>query len=318
MLDRKFQVQAVSPGPGSFPGRTSSPSGWRWMLPMAVLALVSSGAGVALAGAPGAGGNRTGSAPGISPDATTPTGNISISTTLPATTIPGGSDLEAGYAFHIVSFPSGHAAIKFHIPGIQFSFPEGNGGKVTLWVIPQNFTVKGTHWIGGNSTHASKVLGSNATSFVAGSNATMSSELLAVMNTVRWGTVQIDVQWSWSVRSTSGSNTTGISPVHTIQPQEYVHVASAGPSTLKPGQNYTVCLSGPYIGARTLSLHMEVPSPYQAIAWSNTKIPANSTHWCWSVQVPTSFHKVPSPLIVHIWSYATRPGILYVLHTQAV
>jgi hypothetical protein len=64
---------------------------------------------------------------------------------------------------------------------------------------------------------------------------------------------------------------------------------------------------------------MEVPSPYYSFAQNTTSIPANWTGtFCWSVEVPTSFDRLPSALLVHVWEYNTLPSILAILHTEAV
>jgi hypothetical protein len=253
--------------------------------------------------------------------ATFPYGNVSLICALPNASLPADSKLSASYAFHVVKFPSSPAAIHFRVPGMQATFPEKSGGQLGVWIFGQNFTVSGTGTQGGSATTGSTTIGSSGAQFVNGSSALMTSELIAIQNDVPWGTVQIDFAWSWQVVPASGGNpvASGQSSSLTVGPQEYVNVSSAGPSEIMPGQTYTVCLTGPTMLGRTLSLHMEVPNPYYAFAWNTTTIPSNaSSPFCWGVTMPSYFHQLPTALLVHIWSYSTQPGILNVLHLAGI
>lgn len=292
---------SVSPGTGLRVGVSGFP------VPLGSLApLVGTGAMV-----PGPSGST----------ATFPYGNVSIVDRLPNATLPGQSVLEVTYAFHILSFPKGHTGIQFDVPQLQTTFPTVGGGQIVLYTKGQTYNVTGTGTVGGAGTLTKATIASGGTGFTYNAKAVMSSQLLAIMDSVPWGTAQISFSWSWSAVPSGGGPAiaSGTSPTPSIQPQEYVAVVSDGPSTVAPGQNFTVCVGGTTIQGRVLSLHMEVPDPYYAFAWNTTHIPKNATSpYCWSVMMPVWFNHLPTPLLVHIWSYANQPGILYVLHTNGV
>jgi len=254
------------------------------------------------------------------PAATTPTGNVSLAAPLPNLLLPSGSVLEANYSVHVIKWPKLVTSIRLTVPSEQASFPTVGGGKLTLWIQGENFTINNTASYGGKSTLTGHTVGVGGAAFASGTHAALSSQLLALMETVRWGVAPVDLQWHWRVLAGSGAAlANGSSPTIKIDPQGFVQIVSSGPSSLTPGQNFTVCVSGPLTANRTLSLHMEVPNPYRAFAWSTTHVPVNTTgSWCWAVQLPSSFTPIPSPLLVHVWSYASEPGILYILHTRAV
>lgn len=252
--------------------------------------------------------------------ATTAHGNVSVKAGLPGLSMPANAVLQATYTFHVTHFPSGSGSITFYVPSEQVTVPESGGGKITLFVSPHTFAVQGTSTQGGASTQVQKTL-PQAGKLVAGSSAEMSSQLIAITNTVPWGQAPISFTWQWKVLAPGGGSTlaAGASSPASIEPQEYVKIVSSGPSQISPGQSFRVCFGGSTFQGRTLSLHMEVPNPYYAFAWNTTHIPANAASpYCMSVQMPTSFHDLPTPLLVHVWAYATQPGILYVLHTSGV
>lgn len=254
------------------------------------------------------------------PAAITPTGNISLSAALPNVSLPSGSQVEVSYTFHVLKWPKSVSSLTVTIPSELAHFPLVSGGTLSIWTLVRNFTINSTASYGGNVTLVQHSIGASGANFASGTHAVLSSQILAIMETVRWGVAPIDFQWQWRALASAGTLlASGSSPSITIDPQAFVNIVSAGPSTLKPGQNYTVCVGGPIIANRTLSLHMEVPNPYRAFAWSTTHVPAGTTgSWCWKVALPSNFAAVPSNLLVHVWSYATQPGLLYVLHTQAV
>ena len=267
-----------------------------------------------------AGSTSAGAGGSAQPAATFPYGNISLAAGLPKASLPSGSQLEMSYSFHVVKWPSGVSSIRVTFPSVQATFPLVGGGSASLWTQRLNFSLTDTSVQGGKVTIARHTIGPGGAAFASGTHAVLSSQLLAIMENVAWGVAPVDVQWHWWVQSSSGAVLThGSSSTSTINPQPFVSIVSAGPAKLKPGQNYTVCVGGPLLSNRSLSLHMEVPNPYRAFAWSNTHIPANTKgSWCWKVQLPSNFSPVPSALLVHVWSYATQPGILYILHTKAV
>jgi hypothetical protein len=251
--------------------------------------------------------------------ATTATGNLSIPLAQGASTLSAGTHVVATYQFQVVSWPKGLTNLTVWVASVQVNFPEASGGTLTETLPALNETVTSTALSNANATVGNATIGSGGTSFASGSTATLSSQLIAVMVSVSWGTVKLSFRWHWESTPTAG--TASYSPwsaYQTFTPPEHLIVLSDGPAQISPGQSFNVCIGGP-IQSRSFSLHMEVANPYYAFAWNSTHVAANWTGpYCWAVLMPKSFTQLPAALLVHLWEYNTYPSILAILHTEGV
>jgi hypothetical protein len=252
-------------------------------------------------------------------DSLTPYGNLSVPLTEPNVSLPARTDVVVRYQFEVAAWPAGLSNLTVWVASELAIFREPGGETFEVTVPGLNQTVSSSSLSDPNATVGNNSVGTGGATFLGGSTALLSSQLLAVMVSVPWGTLKLEFRWNWESIAPSGA--TAYSPwssFQTISPPEHLAVVSDGPDELSPGQSFNVCIAGP-IQDRTFSLHMEVPSPYWSFAWNTTTVPANWTGtYCWSDEMPSSFNKLPSALLVHIWEYNTLPSILYILHTEAV
>jgi hypothetical protein len=254
--------------------------------------------------------------PGV---ATIPHGNLSIPLFLPSLTLAAGTHLVARYQFKVVSWPTGLPNLTVWVYSELAVFRESSGASLEETIGARNQTVVNGTLSNPNATTGNVTIGAAGASFSNGSKAVLSSQLLAVMVSVPWGTLTMDFRWDWESITPSGvANYSSWSTFQTITPPEHLTVVSDGPPQLTPGAAFQVCIAGP-VQNRTFSLHMEVPSPYVSFAWNTTHVPGNWTGtYCWSDTMPSTFTKLPSMLLVHIWEYNTLPSILYILHTEGI
>jgi hypothetical protein len=251
--------------------------------------------------------------------ATIPHGNLSIPLALGNTSLAAGTFVVASYQFRVVSWPTGLTNLTVWVNSEQISFPKSTGGTLQLTIPAYSTTVTSGSLSNRNATAANATIGAAGANFSSGSVATLSSQLLAVTASVKWGTVQMSFRWDWaSTPSGGGISYSAWSAFQTITPPENLTVLSEGPARISPGDAFNVCIGGP-IQNRSFSLHMEVANPYLAFAWNSTRIPSNWTGtFCWGVTMPLWFSNLPAALLVHIWEYNVLPSILYNFHTEGV
>jgi hypothetical protein len=244
--------------------------------------------------------------------------NFSLAQPGPTGVLLPGSLLRVEYYLSLLNPPPQVFPVTIFFPPVQDTWATSGGtlaGGAPAW----NYTFVG---LPANSSSRSVVqnitsTASNASTFNQSGSVGFSSQLVAIMASVPFGGVLLAVTWRWLVADPSGAilASTWRSSA-SIEPAEMVSLLQAGPSTLVPGESYTVCLGGAIAG-RLFSLHLEIPRPYDDFAQVNETVPAvGVTRICWSAQVP--YWVPPGPLLAHVWNYANVTLLLFILKLTLV
>ena len=283
----------------------ASPGEWTRLPRLLAVVLILLGATGAGLGASASAAPAPHAAPPIF--STTINSNFSIPDAAPGGTFYPGTYLRAQFEIGLASGRSYTTPVQVWVPGTAAQFPT-NQGPVRLAHLAVNYTFVPGGPTESNATNLTTLI-TYAGSFNATGNATLSSQLVALMSNQPYGTLNVTVSWRWLVGLPDGSVEVGAwtRPV-TIMPALYAALVSIGPTTLAPGSSVSVCLGGPIAG-RTFSLHLETVNPYDDFIQVNSTAPASGGPLCWSAPIPPWVP--PQGLLAHVWDYDAVTLLLY-------
>jgi hypothetical protein len=232
-------------------------------------------------------------------------GNLYSNTTGPSTTADIGSTLTVQYRLSVPGYTGGAAQIR--VPSAVTAFAT-TGNTLRVYILAANLSVAPNGSVPGAPNGTVRL--SAATGFVAGQNATLSTQGFALMATWAFGAFTVQTQWRWSITSanglvTSGPWSTGIS----ITPATMTWVARNPPSTVPIGGSYYLCLGGPIAG-RVFSVHLTTVSPFQTFSGAAATVPSSyGGVYCWNTSMPAGVS--PQLTYLHIWEYASATYLLF-------
>jgi hypothetical protein len=241
----------------------------------------------------------------------------------PIGTLTVGDWVSVTYAFQIVPYHSGTGSIAVHLPRIFAFFPELGGGSLVLSVAPQVITDAGGLWVSPPSSTVTKAISGNLT-FATGANATLTSELLAVMvNTTQYEGLNLSFRWQSVVTTPLGSTTSpwsvGTNMNHcpsNFWPAPYVNLAQQWNTTAPVGAHYKGELIG-FTSKQYFFLELENPMGHVVWAHGQTAPQGNYTtpfnvsikYACWCGTL------TPGPYLVHI--HNLMGSLLYSISIKA-
>jgi hypothetical protein len=278
-------------------------------LTFAVVALLAfSGPSLAGPGSGGAGGPTARLVPATSTLqnlATHPTANFSLALNEPgsylsgATTLLPGTSIQPTLRLDVAHYRSTDFGVIVHLPPLAEIFWQPSG-QLRFSYGTTNVTVTSGAWV--NVSFPARNL-SAAEAVNSTPAALFSTQLVSVTSTLPWPTVNLTVEWAYTITLPNASKTTstGWSPPFSLFPDEIATLVGTSSTTLTPGSPFTACLSGPIQG-RTFLLNAETVNPLNAFVRVNVTIPeAASLPYCWNETIPTSI--LPQGLIAQIWCF---------------
>jgi hypothetical protein len=200
------------------------------------------------------------------------------------------------------SFNSTWGVVQVHLPGLSVRFPIYGGAdpQFPLSVSARNLTFANN----GTLSYPTALPLTRIAEFHPGLNATLTSNGYAPLASLPWGTVALNVSWSYTLNNSSGQLRVGAGPSlpQSIFPAQSFILSYAGPVTLLVGTQFTACLTGT-VANRSFGLRGVNAS---GIVFSNvsTFLGPGSTG-CLEMPVPltTSVGKVT----VQLWEYTSEP-----------
>jgi hypothetical protein len=279
------------------------------LLTFAVAALLAvSGPSLAGPGSGGTGGPSARLVPAVpTPGSLTnhPTANFSLTLNEPgsylsgATTLLPGTSIQPTLRLNISHYQPTDFGAVVHLPPLAEIFWQPSG-QLRFSYGATNVTMTGRAWQ--NVSFPARTF-SDAEAVNVTPGALFSTQLVSVTSTLPWPTVNLTVEWAYSIQLPNGSKniSTGWSPPFSLVPDEIAFLVGTSSTTLTPGSQFMACLSGPVPG-RTFSLLAETVSPVNAFVRANVTIPVGTIlPYCWNATIPTSI--LPQGLIAQIWCF---------------
>jgi len=234
-----------------------------------------------------------------------------IPTTAPTSAVGPGGSLGATYEVAIVNFTTSASGTVVLVPSAFATFPLSGGGTKQLYVGPRSFTITGAGWSNG-SLSTTTVSMPSGLAFASGGTATLSTQKIAVMGSVPYGTLRVEFRWHWTVVEPNGTSTVGAWTVPTATsgwpaslPSEFFPaptvtlVGTNGP-TVTIGTNFSATLSG-FVGGRYFFLELEYPSTGKVVQAHGQTSAAGATPF--NVTIPMinyDHYLAPGTYLVHI------------------
>jgi hypothetical protein len=249
--------------------------------------------------------------------ATSANGNFSLTQPGPIGSLYPGTSLGAQYTVSLRTPLSSPSPLAVYVPPPELIVATSIGA-LRVFGSWANFTFGGNGSVSSvlSATYNLSLTIELPATYNATNRTIFSSQLVAIMSSLPYGSVNLSVAWRWVVAGPDGS--IAKSPwanSSLIDPAYFASVESFGPAQLTPGQSYGVCIGGPIAG-RLFSLHLEIAKPYDDFVHVNESVPAGATSACLSATVPQGI--APGPLLAHIWSYDRVTLLLYVLKLTLV
>jgi hypothetical protein len=243
-----------------------------------------------------------------------PAGNFSMPLALTdksgaaTTTLPAGTVLTVAYRFKVVNFTADDLGLLVRVPGTVAVFGTP-GAPLRLVQGAESFSINATGVSNGSNGTTSVVL-SSSTTINASSNtpAHLSSEAVAVMDPLPWGSVVLNFTWNWTVAAP------GVAPVWSswggaghlgwwVVPAQYAQLARTSSKTMSAPGTFTACLAGSILG-RNFTLQSQTVTSGLVLGQANVTVPTTyPLPYCWNEAIPTGV--TPQLIQIHIFSYET-------------
>lgn len=204
---------------------------------------------------------------------------IYIPIAVPAKNLTTNGEIVASMEVQVVNYTNASYGAILAFPGIFFKFPLAAGGNFTMFIAPSNFTITGAGWSNPNLLQRSDVVAGGLV-FKKGSDATLTTEKVAVMANRHEGQITIEVRWHWEntppgkKKPISGSWSIPTAQHYApalpsiFYPAQYVRVVNETGAQATIGSTYNITLAGT-VGAERFFLEMEQASGHvvQSQAW---------------------------------------------------
>jgi hypothetical protein len=242
---------------------------------------------------------------------TTINGNFSIPSSEPSELALPGAYLFSQLRVTVASAPTNlSGGLTVWIPETAVTFAVANASLRTFHAAETlNFTLSGAPL---SPVLNATILVKSPTQFNSSSPAMFSSQLASVMSSEPYGSVILTFGWRWALVNPDGSTLFGRWTANTsVVPAMYAELASYGPTVLRPGGWFSVCVWAPGT-TRNFALHLETVTPYDDFTQVNATTPANATSpSCWSAQVASWV--TPQTILAHVWNYDRVTLLLYII-----
>lgn len=243
----------------------------------------------------------------LHPNVLSHNGNFVVDLGSPSGTVSIGTRVSVQYQLEVPGYPLSAAAGQLRIPGTVASFPISNRS-LTIHLSAANFTVHPGGSVSPVGSGATTLL--TTSTFNRSSVANLSTQGFAVQASWPIGQYSVDVDWSWILTGSNGSQVRSpTSPWTVVQPTQLVSMAGTPPGSVNAGGEYPVCLAGPIAG-RTFSVHLTTGFPVQTFSGPAVTVPTSAAGtYCWNTTVPLTFG--PGSCEMHLWEYASVTYLLY-------
>ncbi|HEV2316117.1 MAG TPA: hypothetical protein VGV89_00885 [Thermoplasmata archaeon] len=255
---------------------------------------------------------------GSEPAASTPPqpfhGNLAVADGSPPGTAQLGSSLSVSYRISLNRSSSAIGAGIVRVPGSVATFPVASG-EVRVPVPSEVYNVSPLGTFLGTA-NVSLVLQSTE-SFNGSSNATFTSDGLAVMTSWPRGSVALGFQWRWSLHAVGRPPADGPwSGPATLLPDRVAWLEGDPPGRVILGGSYPVCLSGPIAG-RSFAIHVAFANSSPPFVGVTAAAPATSASpFCWNTTLPSTVSQANG--LVHLWELGSVAYLLYQYPVQFV
>lgn len=190
--------------------------------------------------------------------------------------------LVANYELAVVNFTSADSGVNIYMPSLTVVFPTTTGNPLEMVYPPATIQPSGPGWESPSfATRSTSV--TTAVDFTT-SPSYITSSRLAVMSTVPYGQLALEVRWHWTMTEPNGSTlqSNWTTPTANVDwptslpsiflPAPLVTIVQTSGSTWTIGANYTIWLGGA-TGARNFTLELEPAMSGQSIQKAVTTIP---------------------------------------------
>ncbi len=235
-------------------------------------------------------------------------GNFYLNTTGPSGFVDPGSRLTVQYRIYDPTYPASSGPATVRVPATLATFATTGGSVIRVFLSPTNFVLRGDGAVS-EVANGSMRLATGET-FVAGANATISSNGYAVQASWAPGTYPVRLQWQWVVTLADGTQTAGPwSGWSTISPAQIATIVGQPPSSLAVGGAFPICLAGPIAG-REFTVHIATTAPIQTFNGPTVTVPASfGSFFCWNTTIPSTWG--PQTVLAHIWELSSLSYMLY-------
>lgn len=200
------------------------------------------------------------------------------------------------------SFNDSWGVYQLHMPSLSVRFPLYNGSdpQFPITVASKNLTFPQN----GTTAYQSAITLKQAAPFRLGLNATLTSNGYAPSSSLPWGTVALNVSWSYTLNTSGGAKRASAGPgvPQAVFPARSFGLAYAGPAAVLLGTQYTVCLNGPVLN-RTFGLRGVNATGTVFANLTSTLLPGATG--CLEIPVPADV--TGGRITVQLWEYTSEP-----------
>jgi hypothetical protein len=252
-----------------------------------------------------------------------PPSGVLVSGPAPVGWAGAGSVLSVAYELRAVPFTGSAVQGTVELPSVTAVFPNASGGTLSVFVPPRALNVTTYSWSSAALATRTHVL-SSSVAFPPNGTAFLTSQLLAVMASPPYGSLLLELRWSWNLTlngqlvESSGWTTPTVAGSHPsiFYPQSFVSLAPVGPQAALIGSSLTFTFSQGPPSAR-YSLKLENSSNGATVNRVNATPPADRSQ-PYAVSIPVLGARSPigaGAYLVH--AHSSCGAILYSVGVSA-
>jgi hypothetical protein len=234
-------------------------------------------------------------------------GALYITNTAPTIGVNVGDKVNATLEWQVPFYKSSENGTPLHIPSIVTNFTAIKAPNVIVLFPQRNVTVSGPGWSNASLATESKTINSHF--FFSSKKAYLSTQRIAIMANVTYGTFKLEFRWQWSIYKTNGSLTVGNWSNLTegyhhqdeITPAPLIYLLNSTVRTLPVGSIFVAHLYGLVANQGDWLLEMEHPNG--SVTTELKEWGPNGTTNYWNATVPMQTMGqplVPGQYLVHL------------------
>ncbi|MCI4337257.1 MAG: hypothetical protein L3K17_08750 [Thermoplasmata archaeon] len=194
------------------------------------------------------------------------------------------------------------------LPTLTATFSTISAGPIDVVLSPRDLAAASDAWTNASQASGSHVF-SSAVVFPSGSNATLSSSLIAITSPAPLGSLAVEVRWQWTLLPTGAPTQTGpwsepsasAGVPSILYPQAYVALVRTSPLNATIGESFDVTLAGGS-APQTFLLKLENASTGATLNRGSVVSPATPvTNFSGSIEIINSSGSLlPGHYLIHV------------------